>query len=321
MPTSPAPAYRWMLMCVLVVVLQIAVEPTSAAEGVGGTGEPAAKVTAPPKDIVEFFDLNPFYTKHVSVAGFPIVSSDRVADVALLEAAYVVRKMLAGNDAVREAMIANKTRLAIMALDEFTTDIPEHSDLEPAAYWDRRARGLGATHWRPAVSAGEENLLRYPGDPYITESILVHEFAHAIHQMGLETVDETFDARLKAIYEQAMSEGLWEGLYAAENHHEYWAEGVQSWFDTNRKNDALHNHVDTRELLKAYDPRLAKLISEVFKGTPWRYTLPADRLEEAHLKGYESDAAPRFRWPRAVTEAFNKHNAEREAAERRSREK
>ncbi|MFQ5808669.1 MAG: alpha/beta hydrolase [Armatimonadota bacterium] len=31
-----------------------------------------------------------------------------------------------------------------MSEDEFTTDVPEHSDLEPAAYWDRRARGLGA---------------------------------------------------------------------------------------------------------------------------------------------------------------------------------
>ena len=36
------------------------------------------------------------------------------------------------------------------------------------------------------------------------------------------------------------------------NHHEYFAEGVQSWFDNNRENDHDHNHVNTRaELLAA----------------------------------------------------------------------
>ena len=49
---------------------------------------------------------------------------------------------------------------------------------------------------------------------------------------------------------------LVEFRYAATDEHEYWAEGVQSWFDTNRENDAIHNHVDTREELLEYDPAL-----------------------------------------------------------------
>ena len=44
---------------------------------------------------------------------------------------------------------------------------------------------------------------------------------------------------------------------AAVNHHEYFAEGVQSWFDNNRVNDHDHNHVNTRALLLEYDPGLA----------------------------------------------------------------
>ena len=52
-----------------------------------------------------------------------------------------------------------------------------------------------------------------------------------------------------------MEEGLWKGKYAATNFHEYWAEGVQSWFDTNRENDHDHNHVNTREELKDVRPR------------------------------------------------------------------
>ena len=29
---------------------------------------------------------------------------------------------------------------------------------------------------------------------------------------------------------------------------------VQDWFDDNRQNDSLHNHVNTRAELKEYDP-------------------------------------------------------------------
>ena len=115
------------------------------------------------------------------------------------------------------------------------------------------------------VPAEPQNVLRYPGDPYDTESILVHEFAHAMHDMGLKRVDEEFDPRLQAIYDEAMAEGLWEGKYAATNHHEYWAEGVQSYFDTNRPPDHDHNHVDTRDELAEYDPRLFELIDETFQ--------------------------------------------------------
>ena len=37
----------------------------------------------------------------------------------------------------------------------------------------------------------------------------------------------------KKTYDSAMLAGLWKGKYASVNHHEYWAEGVQSWFDKN----------------------------------------------------------------------------------------
>ena len=93
--------------------------------------------------------------------------------------------------------IKNRVRMAVMAPTELTTDIPEHSDLKPKEYWDRRARGLGPTRRRPAVSSAEENLLNLRGDRYRKENILVHEFAHAIHEMALNTVDPKFDARLR----------------------------------------------------------------------------------------------------------------------------
>ena len=269
------------------------------------------EVKEPSSQVRKKFKLDPYYQKYVSAGGLPIVSSDKVADEALLEAAYLINRMLAGRGDIRGAMIDNKTRFAVMAFDEFTTDVPEHATLQPKKYWDRRARGLGATAERPAVSCGEENLLAYPGDPYHTENILIHEFAHAMHQMGLNTVDKEFDERLRMIYEQAMNEGLWKDKYAATNRDEYWAEGVQSYLDTNREDDHDHNHVNTREELKEYDPRLFELIDGVFQQNPWRYTHPSQRLQLAHLRTVESDNIPSFQWPKRLEAEGKSQKAKR----------
>ena len=167
---------------------------------------------------------------------------------------------------------------------------------EDRDYWDRRARGLGGSRSDPVCSCAEENVLAFPGDPYSTENILIHEFAHNIHLRGMVRVDETFDPRLKQAFEQAMAEGLWKGKYASTNKNEYFAEGVQSWFDDNREPDHDHNHVNTRRELVAYDPRLAALCEEVFGATLLVYTKPTTRLR-GHLEGYDPANAPTFRWP------------------------
>jgi hypothetical protein len=195
-----------------------------------------------------------------------------------------------------------------MAASERTCDVPEHSDLTPKEFWNRRARGLGATHERPSVSCGEENLLCCPGDPYSTESIMVHEFAHAIHQMGVNSLDPGFDDRLKAAYDAALKDGKWKNCYAAENHYEYWAEAVQSWFGTNRENDAIHNHVNTRAELKEYDPGVAKLCEEVFGDKKWTYVRADDaaRKDEPHLKNLNRTKLPKFEWSEAEKDAANK---------------
>jgi hypothetical protein len=259
-------------------------------------GEP--RVAPIPDAVRKTFKLSPFYQKYVDLQGFPIVGSSHVSDYALLEAAWIVNHMLAERSDILHALASNNVRLAVMAVTEFTTDIPEHSDLKDPAYWNRRARGLGATRSRPAVSCGEENLLAYPGDPYSTENILIHEFAHAIHEMALATGPRAIDAKLRATFRKAKEADLWKGTYAASNVGEYWAEAVQSWFDTNRENDKAHNHVNTRDELRAYDPDLAKLCEEVFGDRPWRYSKPATRAaaDRSHLHGYDSSAAPRFQW-------------------------
>ena len=276
----------------------------------------ALRVGPVPATVRQAYHLAPFYQKHIDAGGLPIVSSSKVADCALLEAAWLINQMLDGRNEIRRAIIRSdvKVRVAIMATTEFTTDLPEHSDLKPKPFWDKRARGLGATAERPAVSCGEENLLCYPGDPYVTENILIHEFGHVIHEVGMKGVDPQFDSHLEATYLKAMKDGLWSGKYASQNRMEYWAEGVQSWFDTNRVNDHDHNEVHTRAQLKEYDPGLSKLLAEVFGDKPWRYVEPAKRADLGHLKNCNLTKLPTFRWPAELI-AWNKSHPDGAAAE------
>jgi hypothetical protein len=265
------------------------------------------RVQSPPASL----GLDPFYAKYVEATGYPIVSSAAVSDYALLEAAYLVDMMLARRPDVRAAMVASGSRLIVMGYAEFTTDIPEYEGLEPKDFWDRRARGLGGSETDPVCSCAEENVLAFPGDPYSTENILIHEFAHNIHLRGMVNVDESFDGRVESAYSAAMNAGLWKSKYASTNHHEYFAEGVQSWFNNNRQDDHDHNHVNTRAELVEYDPGLAALCREVFGETELAYSKPTTRLT-GHLLGYDPSGAPTFAWPEHLEEVGREIRSEAE---------
>lgn len=279
------------LLCLAVLAAPFSATAIPAHAG-AAVDAAALKVTAPPA----LLNLPPFYKKHVSAGGYPVVGSEKVSDYALKEAAYLINMMLAKRPDICQALIDGGSRAVVMAHDEYTTDVPEHAHLTPGAWWNVRARGLGGSPTDPVCSCAEENLLAYPGAPYSTECILIHEFAHTIHLRGLAKVDPTFDQRLKAAYDRALARGLWAGKYPSVNHREYWAEGVQSYFNNNRPPDHDHNHVNTRKELREYDPALAKLCKEVFGDTELVYTKPTTRLE-GHLAGYDPSKAPTFHFP------------------------
>lgn len=228
------------------------------------------KVGPVPANLRERLRLDPFYAKHLDVGGLPILSSDKVSDEGLLEAHYLIRQMLSEREDILTAMAQRGVRFVIMAPTEMTTDVPEqrHMKNDKKTDWDKRARGLGGK----ITSCGEENLLNLRGDRYSRENILIHEFSHAIHRYGIGTLDRRFDEKLRAIHRKALAEGLWKDTYAGSNHSEYWAEGVQSYFDCNNPpNKGVHNDINTREKLAKYDPRLFQLIDETFRQNPFRY--------------------------------------------------
>ncbi|MEC9327329.1 MAG: hypothetical protein VYC63_05395 [Verrucomicrobiota bacterium] len=81
--------------------------------------------------------------------------------------------------------------------------------------------------------------------------------------------------------------------YASRNHAEYWAEGVQCWYNTNRTMDHDHNHIHTRVGIKGYDPGLAKVCEEVLGNDPWRFISPRKRAGKGHLKNFDPANAPK----------------------------
>ncbi|MDP6045078.1 MAG: ThuA domain-containing protein [Phycisphaerae bacterium] len=264
---------------------------------------PLVEITAPPAAEIKRLGIDKdFYKKYANTC-LPVISSEKVSDAAIREASYLIGKIIGARKDIVKAFDKRGVRIVIMAYNEFTTDIPVSRRME-ADFWNMRARGICGGNM---VSCAEENLLNLKGDPYFTESIFIHEFAHMLHY-GAGKVDATFDKRLRAIYSSAKKTGLWKDTYAAVDYGELWAEAVQTWFNANRENDDQHNHVNTRAELKKYDPALAKLTAEVVGDTPWRYSKVTDRKgrDMEHLGDYDPSKAPQFIWPKSVREGFRR---------------
>src|SRR5262245_20196432 len=249
----------------------------AAAQNVGPSPANGCSVTKPPAAA----QLDPFYKKYCLATGIPIASSGNVPDAALSMAAEIITNMLAGMSLVRNKLIEANIRVAIIAQREVTSDIPEHKPLartHPENYLDQRTRGISmGAGANPVTSVGEENLLCYATDRYRGENILVHEFGHTIKLLGIQGMEPTFRIRVQHAYDRAKIAGLGASTYAMSNPEEYWAEGVQSYFDANLYADppnGIHNAINTRAKLKDYDPRLFELIDRAFNGGAWRPRCP-----------------------------------------------
>ena len=106
----------------------------------------AQTVEPPSLTVRKYFRLAPFYRQWVDVEGLPVVASEKVNPYALEEAAWLIRHMIGHRPEVLRAMARNRVRFSVMAYNEMTTQIPEHSDLRPGFYWDLRARGFGSNN-------------------------------------------------------------------------------------------------------------------------------------------------------------------------------
>ena len=97
------------------------------------------------------------------------------------------------------------------------------------------------------------------------------------YELGLTRLDERLDAKLKAAYENAMSQEKWSGASAVNDRAAYWTVGVLAYFDATGEDDtpadAAHP-IRTRESLARYDPGPFALVNETMayeNQVDWRY--------------------------------------------------
>lgn len=264
------PIFALLLLAAVIACGRASSDKAAAAEEIEVavlTDTPA--ITPPPAELG--LDTS-FYKKYMNVNGIHVASSWRVPD-SCYYAAYVILDNMtkALKPEVLKVLTDNDTRITIMARYEGTTDVPEHHFLvnDTSLNWDLRARGLGAGQEGELTSCAEENILAYQIDKYHAEDITIHEFAHTLHLTGICKIDTGFNTELKEAMAEAMAKGRYRNTYAATNHEEYFAEGVQNWFNVNAEiesndGDGKHNRVNTREEMKEYDPKLYAIIARYF---------------------------------------------------------
>lgn len=243
---------------------------------------------APIPDVLrEEFKIHPFYTKHVVIRSIPVIGAEEVTDYAFLECAWTLDHMLHERTMALNALVTAKVRVGIIGVQQYTMDIPENQRprmMAKAAYNDRRSRGLGGL---PMATCAEENLLNLRGDPYTRENITIHEFAHTLAS-AIRRMDRAWYDKLRDAYNEAKEKGIYGRSYASTNEQEYWAEGAQCWFDCSNPRNS--GGASNREELKAKDPPLAALLTEVYGDKPWRYVKTERRTaaaDTAHLAGMD----------------------------------
>jgi hypothetical protein len=253
-------------------------------------------VTPPPAGL----KADPYYAKFTSAREFTVLGSGRVSDAALLRANDTVRKMFTYRHDVLKALIADGARLVVLGRGEGLGDLPEFRGSRNEAGFDG-VRYLDYAAGLKLMAVPEENVLGLPGDPFAGKCMVVSVFAKALYrvtglrpavpdferqrdrqqyELRVKRLDVEFDRRARKAYDDAAAKGLWKGTSAARDPVEYWAAGVEAYFDAagdGQPPNLADRPVTTREGLRAYDPDLFALVDETmaYKGhVDWRFRRP-----------------------------------------------
>jgi len=218
-----------------------------------------------------------FYRKTCEQNDIAIAAAGSVDDMALEAAAARMAGLLAARPDLAESVANSIDGVAVIGRDQRITDLPEFEDIykiHPGTDWHRLGRSFPGTEEIPVAAGSEENLLCLESDRFEGEDMFVRDFGWTIRRFGIALVDHDLDRAIEAAYGRAIAADLWRNTVAEVNSDMYWAEGVQSFFDANNEEidekDQIHNHVDTRDELRAYDPFLYELLVKAFGETNWR---------------------------------------------------
>ncbi|HVL11539.1 MAG TPA: hypothetical protein VM529_03185, partial [Gemmata sp.] len=238
-----------------------------------GVGLPPAKLK-----------FDPYYTKFTLAREFPVLGKI-ASDEAMLKANDTVRKLFAYRHDVLKAMIADGARLVVLGKNEKLGNLPEFKDAKNRAELDL-VRYLDYTPALKLMVVPEENVLGLAKEPFAGKNMVVSVFARGMYlvaglrpvdpefekrrdkqqyELRVKRLDVDFDNRLKKLFDAAAEKKLWRGTAAVHTRADYWAAGVEAYFDAAGQGVAPNGAdrpITTREALKAYDPELFTLVDE-----------------------------------------------------------
>jgi hypothetical protein len=223
------------------------------------------------------------YTQGCTVLDIEILAGEDVDPAALVQMSDRIFNMLIMRPDLQSAINAAGIDARVMDSTQRITTLPEFEDLYdlyPGTDWDRRGRSYPGIDAVPYIAGAEENLLCLEDDFYAGEDPFIRDMALTIRRFGMASVDPQTSARIEQAYGTAIARGLWVNTLAEIDSDNYWQEGVQSFFDVNleepedRPPNSSHNHVDTRQELRAYDTTLWEIAVSIFGDTDWRPSCP-----------------------------------------------
>ena len=235
--------------------------------------ETGARVITPPPGV------HPFYTRYINAGGVVIVSSDEVPDEALIAAYRTILHLSAKRPDILEAMLAHHPRISIMGLTETASDLPEFGP-ENDGEW-----GLGQMP-DSSTSLVSVRGVCYQGNVEYRANFLLHEFVHAMQNLGWPTTNPEIESEIWEAYVNAVRDGQFEqptdepleGItpFDAYGDDEYLTHNVNAWFDLNESLPGPWVDVQigdsgppsgTRAELLQRDPRLYEIIGRFMPDT------------------------------------------------------
>lgn len=195
---------------------------------------------------------NEFFKRMLTFHGIPIIAPYFVGDYALMEARYLMSRVLEKCDHRISPMKQSNLYIAIVSKHQGLFD----PTLENANY----------------IVVDESSVLRDN-----TRSTLIHEIGHALHH----TLTSYEKRQIQSLYEKS-AQYYNPSAYAVTNTYEYFAEGFSAYFNAGTPSEKIHN----RTQLLAFDNSLFNYIEAIIGKNDFNWTPVTDRLTQPHLRGY-----------------------------------
>ena len=205
------------------------------ANGVRGAWSERVQAIVVPQQFLpppQSLGLETLYQKYMEVGGLHVFAPSEVSDTKMIQAREIITGMLFARPDLLQAMAERGTLIAIRPGIRGFASKSSHGRFKLAAH----------------VPEVDRNCYTF-----------IHEFAHLIHSVLEELPNgEEFNLRLYAMYQAALTAGLWDDEYASTNTREYWAETVTFWFQESVRRSSGAGSLELEE----QDAKAAKLIED-----------------------------------------------------------